>query len=55
MTEFSKKIVSTQSWSQDTKTLLHFINIFSEIEIDLWSGGIFFHIKHTPKEAAKHQ
>ena len=28
---------------------------FSEIETDLWSGGIFFRAKHTPKEAAKYR
>ena len=37
------------------KNFITFINIFSEIEIDLWSGGIFFRTKHTPKEAAKHR
>ena len=29
------------------KNVITFINIFSEIEIDLWSGGIFFRTKHT--------
>ena len=37
------------------KNVITFINIFSEIEIDLWSGGIFFRTKHTPKENAKHR
>ena len=37
------------------KNVITFINIFSEIEIDLWSGGMFFRTKHTPKEAAKHR
>ena len=35
------------------KNVITFINIFTEIEIDLWSGGIFFRTKHTPKEAAQ--
>ena len=46
------KIVNTQSGH---KNIITFINIFSEIEIDLWSGGIFFRTKHTPTDAAKHQ
>ena len=37
------------------KNIITFINIFSEIKVDLWSGGIFFHTKHPPKETAKHR
>ena len=37
------------------KNVITFINIFSETETDLWSGGIFSRTKHTPKEAAKHR
>ena len=32
------------------KNVITFINFFSEIEIDLVSGGIFFRAKHTPKK-----
>ena len=39
------KIISTQSWSQDTKTLLH---------LSISSVRSKFRTKHTPNEAAKH-
>ena len=32
-----------------------FICIFSQIKIDLWSGGTCFCTKHTPKETEKHR
>ena len=31
------------------------VTIFSQLEIDLRSGGIFFRSKHTPKETAKYR
>ena len=44
------KIVRTQSGH---KNVITFMNIFSETESDIWSGGIFFRTNHTPKEACK--
>ena len=49
------KIVSTQSWCQNKKNGITFIYIYSQIKMDLWSGGIFVHTKYTPKETAKHR
>ena len=37
-----------------TQKCYYIYDIFSQIETDLWSGGVFFHTNHTPKETAKH-